>query len=590
MKNKLKFAAIVFLLLFTSFSFAQQKFYVDLNDRANHLFNVTLIPEKLTDENKIYQFASTAPGTYQTMDIGRFVRTFKALDANGNELATKHVSVNQWELSEPAKTAKIVYSVADTWNTKVTENMVYPMCGTTIENDNVLLNGQCVFGYFHGMQKTPIEIKLDYPTDWTVGTALKLDSNGFYDAPDYDYIVDSPILLGKLTKATSKVENTTVDVYTYSKSGEINSEQVLQMLEDILSATSQFTEGLPVDRYTFLFHFENFSAGAWEHNYSSEYVIKDGSLDDNTAKELKSMAAHEFYHIVTPLNIHSELISNFNFEKPTMSQHLWLYEGVTEWAARILQLRDYLMSLDDYLADLREKISMNDNYDPKVSLVDLSLHSTEMQDQYGNIYKKGAVVATLLDIRLLELSHGKKGLREVINQLYRDYGANKPFSEKDFFDEFVKRTYPEIADFINKYIKGTEPLPIKEYFAKLGINYQESAGIDSSKTYLGLGLGVKNNKLIVNMVDNPTTYGIQKGDYILKINGDEITLQNAQQKFSFIRSLKVGDSFAVTVDRNGEQKDLKLTMQPRPIKHLFKVLDNPAEAQLELRSAWMKNL
>ena len=92
------------------------------------------------------------------------------------------------------------------------------------------------------------------------------------------------------------------------------------------------------------------------------------------------------------------------------------------------------------------------------------------------------------------------------------------------------------------------------------------------------------------MVDNPTTYGIQKGDYIFKINGDEITLQNAQQKFSFVRSLKVGDSFAVTVDRNGEQKDLKLTMQPRPIKHLFKVLDNPAEAQLELRSAWMKNL
>ncbi|MCL6099575.1 MAG: PDZ domain-containing protein, partial [Bacteroidetes bacterium] len=465
-----------------------------------------------------------------------------------------------------------------------------PMCGTTIENDNVLLNGQCVFGYFHGMQKTPIEIKLDYPADWTVGTALKLDSNGFYDAPDYDYVVDSPILLGKLTKATSKVENTTVDVYTYSKSGEINSEQVLQLLEDILSATSQFTEGLPVDRYTFLFHFENFSAGAWEHNYSSEYVIKDGSLDDNRAKELKSMAAHEFYHIVTPLNIHSELISNFNFEKPTMSQHLWLYEGVTEWAARILQLRDYLMSLDDYLADLREKISMNDNYDPKVSLVDLALHSTEMQDQYGNIYKKGAVVATLLDIRLLELSHGKKGLREVLNQLYRDYGANKPFSEKDFFDEFVKRTYPEIADFINKYIKGTEPLPIREYFAKLGIDYQESAGTDSSKTYLGLGLGVKDNKLIVNVVDKPTTDGIQKGDYILKINGDEITLQNAQEKFSFIRSLRVGNSFTVTVDRNGEQKDVKLAMQPRPIKHLLKVMENPSEEQLTLRSAWMKNL
>ncbi|MCL4547040.1 MAG: PDZ domain-containing protein [Bacteroidetes bacterium] len=101
---------------------------------------------------------------------------------------------------------------------------------------------------------------------------------------------------------------------------------------------------------------------------------------------------------------------------------------------------------------------------------------------------------------------------------------------------------------------------------------------------------MKDNKLIVTVVDNPTTDGIQKGDYILKINGEEITLQNAQQKFSFIRSLKVGDSFAVTVDRNGEQKDLKLTMQPRPIKHLFKVMENASEEQLDLRSAWMKNL
>ena len=36
------------------------------------------------------------------------------------------------------------------------------------------------------------------------------------------------------------------------------------------------------------------------------------------------MAAHEFFHIVTPLNIHSEIIEHFNFATPTPSQHLWL--------------------------------------------------------------------------------------------------------------------------------------------------------------------------------------------------------------------------------------------------------------------------
>jgi len=478
MKNRITFKVLLILFIITSLTsiFAQQKFNVDLNNRKDKLFNVTLIPEKLTSENKIYQFASTAPGTYQIMDIGRFVRSFKAYDNKGNELETKNISTNQWELENPEITAKIVYSVADTWDTPVKENPLFGMCGSVIEDNDVLINGQCVFGYFHGMQKEPLKIKLEYPNEWIVGTALKLDSAGFYDVPDYDYIVDSPILLGTLTKTSVKIENTAIDVYVYSKKGLINSTQVESILEDMMNATSVFTNGLPVDHYSFLFHFENVSIGAWEHNYSSEYILGESPLSDFFAKEIRSMAAHEFFHVITPLNIHSELIGNFNFEKPIMSQHLWLYEGVTEWAAFIIQLRENLISLDEYLKTLNNKIRTSVGFDSTLSLVDLSLHSTEKQDQYYNIYQKGAVVGCLLDIRLLELSNGTKGLREVINQLYNDYGAAKAFSETGFFDELVKRTYPEIADFINKYIKGTEKLPIAEYFGKLGIDYNKEKG------------------------------------------------------------------------------------------------------------------
>ena len=589
MKSPIKTVALFLFISYSSFINAQQKFFVNLNDRGDKTFKVTMIPEKLTDQNKIYQFASTAPGTYQIMDIGRFVRSFKAFDSGGKEIATKNVSTNQWEVSDPAKTAKVVYTIASTWDTTVAKDPVYQMCGSTLESNDVLLNGQCVFGYFEGMEKEPIKIKLDYPMNWQVGTALSLDKDGFYEAKDFDYIVDSPILLGTLTKATTKIENTTVDVYTYSKTGKINSDQMLLLLEDMLDATSQFTKGLPVTHYTFLFHFENITVGAWEHNYSSEYIFTEAPLEDKYAREIKSIAAHEFYHVVTPLNIHSQLIGNFNFAKPTMSEHLWLYEGVTEWASRILQLRDYIMTLDEYLDDVRQKLYMNDNFDQKMSLVDLSLHSTERQDQYPNIYQKGALVAMLLDIRILELSNGTKGLREVINQLYKDYGANKSFDEKGFFDEFVKRTYPEIGDFINKYIKGTDKLPVAEYFDKLGIEYKEYVGVDSSKITLGFGIGLKDNHLVVNNVAVAET-GLKPGDIILKLNGEEINLQNAQSKAAIFYKLKVGDAIQLTIERDGQQMDLSVRMSARPIKHQFKVLENPTEKQLALRKAWMKNL
>ncbi|WP_262696949.1 M61 family metallopeptidase [Hymenobacter oligotrophus] len=70
------------------------------------------------------------------------------------------------------------------------------MCGSSLEADHALLNGQTVFGYPQGMQGNPLRIKLNYPADWKVGTALVPDAQGYYRTKSYDHAVDSPILLG----------------------------------------------------------------------------------------------------------------------------------------------------------------------------------------------------------------------------------------------------------------------------------------------------------------------------------------------------------------------------------------------------------
>jgi predicted metalloprotease with PDZ domain len=473
MNNVPKFYAMIFfcLAVLLSNSFAQQIFEVNLNDRTGNEFHVTIYPEKLSSENDIYQFAATAPGTYEKMNIGRFVKFFKTFDGEGNEIQSEHISTNQWKLSNPKKIKKIEYTVSDTWDTKVDSNKIYDMSGSNIDSNSVLINGQCVFGYFQDLQSYPIKIKIDYPKNWEVGTALKLDSSGFYDAPTYDYVVDSPILLGDLSEDSIKIGGANIKVFTYSKTGLIKSNELLSSIKNILQAESKFTNGLPVDHYTFLFYLGNKNAGAWEHSYSSEYVLREQPLKEEYASRLRSIIAHEFFHIVTPLNIHSELVAKFNFIKPVMSQHLWFYEGVTEWAANILQLRDSLITLQNYLDIIQKKIITMQNFDKNISLTDLGIHSVNLHHQYINIYNKGAITAGLLDIRLLELSNGTKGLREVINELSKEYGPQKSFSENNFFNVFVKMTYPEIADFFDNYIKGTKELPIKNYYKKIGIDY-----------------------------------------------------------------------------------------------------------------------
>ncbi len=575
------------ILLISSSIYSQQKFVVDLNNRADDLFKVTLYPEKLSEDNDVFQFAATAPGTYETMDIGRFVRSFKAFDQNGNEIKTEQISTNQWELDDPENIKKMYYEIAETFDTPVSEHPIYGMSGTSIENDHVLMNGQAVFGYIKDMQTEPIDIKLEYPQNWLVGTALKKDSLGFYEAKDYDQVVDSPFLLGELDKDSINIQGTKIDIYTYSKTGLIKSKDILFSLQDILKAESDFTNGLPVKHYTFLFFFENTGAGAWEHSYSSEYILREAPLTKDYIQRIRSMAAHEFFHVVTPLNIHSELVEHFNFVKPEMSQHLWLYEGVTEWASDMLQLRDSLITLSEYLDQLSEKLNTNDRYDSTISLTDLGVDAVNLSNQYYNIYEKGAVVAALLDIRLLELSNGKMGLREVINHLSKEYGPNRPFSEEDFFDDFANETFPEIKEFFEDYVEGTNKLPVKKYFNKIGINYYEEKGVDSSEVLLGLVLTHSDGKLVIF---NTRNNKLKPGDVVYKINGEEINLRSYFNALNKLKSMNVGDEYSITVKRDDEEITEVMHLMPKPLNHVFEINNEASPEQLHLRQAWMTNL
>ena len=63
------------------------------------------------------------------------------------------------------------------------------------------------------------------------------------------------------------------------------------------------------------------------------------------------------------------------------------------------------------------------------------------------------------------------GLREVLLELIQKYGKQKPISESGFFDELVAMTFPEIRSFIDSYILDAKPLPLQEYYEKIGIHY-----------------------------------------------------------------------------------------------------------------------
>src|SRR5690606_1968788 len=226
---------------------------------------------------------------------------------------------------------------------------------------------------------------------------------------------------------------------------------------------------------------------------------------------------------------------------PSPSQHLWLYEGVTEWASDMIMLRGGLITLEEFFSEISEKLSIDEIHDKEMSLQRLArlAFTEEGRTQYGNIYNRGALVPMLMDILLLEKSGGKRGLREVILELSKKYGSENPFSEEEFFDEFVAMTHPEMRLLIDRHVKGAWPLPIEEYFAKLGIRYSSVVFYEDSIPDRGHGIQFDGQKMVVTEVrERSEREGLKEGDVVVAINDIAISRENFPELVGILQGIR----------------------------------------------------
>lgn len=588
------FYYLSFLSVLTVAAGNDYRYEVDLTKVANDRVAVTLTVPDLSQQTIEFAFPAMVPGTYEVYDFGRFVTNFKALGKNGTAIKVEKVDVNTYRLSPANQVEKITYDVDDTWdktdlpNTK--DKVVFEPGGTNFEDGkNFSINTHSMFGYFKGLTDRNFVLEFKRPAGFYPSTGLSDIRVGsdkdVLTVFDYHDLVDSPIMYCKPDTTTVQVANTKVLVSVYSPNKLISSGFIAGTLRELLDVQKDYLGGqLPVSKYAFLFYFMDKpslsgSAGALEHSYSSFYTLQE--FDSLVLQQqIRDVAAHEFFHIVTPLNIHSEEIGQFDFNSPKMSEHLWLYEGMTEYAAHHAQAKGGLIDLDQLLNTMMGKyenslLQFNDTM--SFTWMSKNVLNDKVHKEYGNVYEKGAVIGMCLDILLRHHSQGKYGTQDLMKDLAGKYGKNKSFKDEDLFRDIEKFTYPEIGEFLRRYVRGHEPLPIKEVMEFIGLDFtKEKINYDFTFGGIDLNYNERTERLFVESTANIDEFGkalgYKKGDELFTLNGGQLTVAQARDVVSeYYKNVKEGDQVKVEIYRpkkifKKKYKKMTLSTTARKVK------------------------
>jgi predicted metalloprotease with PDZ domain len=614
----LRLSLILCLFQFSLIGGNDYRYFIDLKNVADDKVTIRLSPPELKEAEVEFAFPAMVPGTYEVYNFGRYITNLKVKGKNGVAIKVIKTDLNTYKLSPADQIEEISYQVDDTFDKMNAEEdrvkSIFEPGGANIDaGKNFCINTHCFFGYFKNHTGNNFILEFDKPKNFYPATGISDvkvgDDKDVVSVFDYHNLVDSPILYTVPDTSSVMVANTQVLVSCYSPNKKVSARFIAKTLKELLNIQKDYLGGtLPVDKYAFLFYFSDRNTrsgayGALEHSYSSFYVMPEND-SMYLQQEIRDVAAHEFFHIVTPLNIHSHEIGEFDFNKPVMSEHLWLYEGMTEYAAHHAQAKGGIIDVEVMLNTMMEKYENSiKSYNDTMSFTWMSKNvlDEKIHKQYNNVYEKGAVIGMCLDILLRHYSNGKYGTQDMMKDLAGKYGKNRSFNDADLFNDIEKFTYPEIGDFLRKHVGGHEPLPMKDVFDKIGIDFlKEYIHYEFTFGSPDLDFNEKTERLFVSGTWSLDEFGkelkFKSGDEISKLNGKEVKMTTAKEVFEdYFKNVKEGDLVKIEVYRPkrkaGKYKVKTLSAKAHKVKlaeyNKLTLRDNITEKEKHILRTWL---
>ena len=583
---------------------------LDLVSVKDDQVHVTLSAPASGAETLVFQMPRIIPGTYVVADYGRYVEKLTATDIDGKELVVEKKDVNTWIINNAERLQTVSYLVNDTYDSEEgnpfdgKSTTIFSPAGMNILADkNYMLNLFGFVGYFRGYTELPYELNITHPEDLYASTALiDEDANVGADrftVTRYAEVVDNPIMYSVPDTVNFVVDGMEVLLSIYSPNNkQLTAEFFRKDIEQMVVAQKTFLGKINDTRKYAILVYIAASAndatgfGALEHNSSTTVVFGEFLKSEN----LVHVIAHEFFHTLTPLHIHSKEIHDFDFNDPSMSAHLWMYEGITEYFSYLFQVNQELITEDAFFKTMASNEVVSKKYfNDNLSFTEMSKNILipTYKAQYLNVYKKGALLAMCMDITLRKKSNGEKGILDLMGQLREIYGPYKAFDDAALIPKVTELAGKELGDFIQKHIVAGKPVKYTKYLQLVGVKKsvvrqpEEFVFLVNRQPHIKIDTSVK-KVFVLNTEQNNffKALGVQVNDELLEINGAAFDASNYMSVIMLGMGLKEDSPMVLKVKRENEILELKGVVKLNyKITPGYEFKDSKKES---LKNAWLK--
>lgn len=572
------FASVLLAFVFLSFALpgvgalaktdARIRYTVSIPDPAAETFHVTADIYGLKSDTMVFYFPVWAPGAYDIVNFGAYVSDLAARREDGGTLRVIRADTNTFKIVAPSDHIRLEYVVDDI---EYLENSAW-FSLSDIEDSTKLVFavGTALFGYPADGKEIPYTVTYTPPQGWNLAVALdpvKGEPNTF-SAVDYDELVDAPVQMGAFQRAEFEV-NGVPHIITVVAPVELPSgvmDALTATTKNVVKILSGFFGEIPYKRYLFQFYLKSpdrstESFGALEHANSSTYLMPYYS-PDLVPSMLQPVISHEYWHLWSPKRFHVNKLGPFDYQNGPKTTSLWFHEGLTEYYARLLLVRNSQRSQKDFLQTFGSFIEDLYGATQKEPITTLSAElTTRPLIDIISLYTKGPVLGMMLDGEIRLQTGNKKSLDDALvyfNKNYGDHLGGKDFGDDDIIPIIEKATGATLGDFYRRYIAGTEPLPFDVLLPKIGLRPVLIPNMGARLIAVAEGWRVST----IYRGGMAAAGGLKKDDMIVGIGASENKVKPIKElgispsKLNSWLKDEIGDSktLSVTYLRNGEEQ------------------------------------